>query len=65
MENFTILVLLTSEKLLNSLFDITQFLLEDLESLNQKINSKYFPFFWRYKKSIRISRPNNMTNINL
>lgn len=43
------------------LFDITQFLLEDLESLNQKkINSKYFPFFWRYKKSIRIiSRPNN------
>lgn len=51
----------TREAIKLPLFDITQFLLEDLESLNQKkINSKYFPFFWRYKKSIRIiSRPNN------
>ena len=51
----------TREAIKLPLFDITQFLLEDLESLSQKkINSKYFPFFWRYKKSIRIiSRPNN------
>ena len=51
----------TREAIKLPLFDITHFLLEDLESLSQKkINSKYFPFFWRYKKSIRIiSRPNN------
>ena len=51
----------TREAIKLPLFDITQFLLEDLESLSQKkINSKYFPFFWRYKKSNRIiSRPNN------
>ena len=51
----------TREAIKLPLFDITQFLIEDLESLSQKkINSKYFPFFWRYKKSIRIiSRPNN------
>ena len=43
------------------LFDITEFLLEDLARFYKKqINSKFFPFFWRYKKSTRmISRPNN------
>ncbi len=43
------------------LFDITEFLLEELiKKQENKINKKYFPFFWRYKKSARIiTRPNN------
>jgi len=43
------------------LFDITEFLLEELiRFYANKINSNFFPFFWRYKKSTRIiSRPNN------
>ena len=43
------------------LFDITEFLLEDLTRFyKNQINPKFFPFFWRYKKSTRIiSRPNN------
>ena len=43
------------------LFDITEFLLEELiKKQEKKINKKYFPYFWRYKKSTRIiTRPNN------
>jgi hypothetical protein len=35
--------------------------LEDLTRFyKNQINPKFFPFFWRYKKSTRIiSRPNN------
>ena len=43
------------------LFDITEFLLEELiKKQEKKVSRKYFPFFWRYKKSTRIiTRPNN------
>jgi len=43
------------------LFDITEFLIEDLiKKYENQINNKHFPFFWRYKGPSRIiSRPNN------
>ena len=43
------------------LFDITEFLLEELlRKYNKEISEEFFPLFWRYKKNTRIiSRPNN------
>ena len=43
------------------LFDITEFLIEDLIKKHEnQINNQHFPFFWRYKGPKRIiSRPNN------